>query len=146
MSLLDQVFTQDCRVDRQLDNCGNYDVYTMEMPSCSVIGCPALAVALWGCSLLSLSLTIAWTAAFYLRKLKPLVTKERLWQRRICGFFMLLAMLTAILFAVGIAGGPSSVLAMAVLCPLLPLAAWMMALGVTFLPKNDKEARVLIGL
>ena len=37
----------------------------MQMPPCADIGCPTLATGLWFFALLSLGLTIAWTAVFY---------------------------------------------------------------------------------
>lgn len=127
-----------CHVSRELDNCGRYDIYSMQMMACSDIGCSSVAFGLWFVALMSLGLTIVWTAVFYARTLVKRLeqSRQQLWQRRICGFMTSLLLLILITYIVGIEGGTSSVLAMALLCPLLLLCAWVLALDVTFLPEK----------
>lgn len=135
-----QVASPDCQVETDLDNCGKFDVYTMQMPPCADIGCPTLATGLWFFALLSLVLTIAWTAAFYTRTLLKRLVLQQQWRMRAFVFMTVLGILTIIIYMVGFVGGSSSVLAMAFLNPLLLLAAWSLALGVTFTPGVEKEA------
>ncbi|CAK9096922.1 unnamed protein product, partial [Durusdinium trenchii] len=133
-----QVPMPGCHVSRELDNCGRYDIYSMQMMACSDIGCSSVAFGLWFVALMSLGLTIVWTAVFYARTLVKRLeqSRQQLWQRRICGFMTSLLLLILITYIVGIEGGTSSVLAMALLCPLLLLCAWVLALDVTFLPEK----------
>lgn len=135
----------DCQVQSELDNCGKYDIYMMQTPPCSEIGCPTLATGLWFFALLSLGLTIAWTAAFYTRTLLKRLVLQQQWRMRSFIFMTVLGVLMITIYTVGLLGGTSSVLAMAFLNPLLLLAAWILALGVTFAPGAEKEAVVTKG-
>ncbi|CAE7305217.1 Tspear, partial [Symbiodinium necroappetens] len=133
----------NCPFKTELDNCGKFDIYTMETPRCTDIGCFPLATGLWFFSLLSLGLTIAWTAAFYTRAMQNrLVLQKQLWRWRACVFMTALGILMFIIYMIGFVGGSISVLAQAVLNPLLVLAAWVMALAVVFTPGAAKEANV----
>ena len=135
----------DCQVESELENCGKFDIYTMQMPACNEIGCPTLATGLWFFALLSLGLTIAWawTAAFYTRTMQNrLVLQQQQWRVRGMVFMTVLGILMLIIFSIGWMGGTSSVLIEAILNPLLPLAAWLLALAITFAPGAEEEAIV----
>ena len=93
-----QAAGSDCPFKMELDNCGKFDIYTMETPRCVDIGCSTLATGLWFFSLLSLGLTIAWTAAFYTRAMKNrLVLQKQLWRWRACAFMTTLGILMFII-------------------------------------------------
>ena len=64
-----EVYNSNCHVVDQLDNCGRYDIYTMQHQSCAAVGCAALSNFLWVSALVSFGLTIAWTSAFYTQSL-----------------------------------------------------------------------------
>lgn len=104
-----------------------------------------MATGLWFFALLSLGLTIAWTAAFYTRTLLKRLVLQQQWRMRSFIFMTVLGVLMITIYTVGLLGGTSSVLAMAFLNPLLLLAAWILALGVTFAPGAEKEAVVTKG-
>lgn len=127
----------------QLDNCGGYDVYKVEHPACAAVGCTVLGNFLWVSALLSFGATVGWTAIFYVRQLRA--RQEHQWRRYRTGFRILFLFLCALVLTcvvLGAAGGVSSVLAMVMLVPLVPICAWVLAGGIAFLPSKGKEAPV----
>ncbi|CAE7367414.1 TSPEAR [Symbiodinium sp. CCMP2456] len=132
-----------CMVPKELDNCGDFDVYKMQQLACGAIGCKALSHILWIAALMSFGATVAWNAGFYARSLHRLQREEA---RRLCirfkALFAFLAVLLVTTTLVGFAGGSGAVLAMALLCPLLPVCAWVLAAWLASLPTKGKEAIV----
>ena len=127
---------------KELDNCANFDVYKMEPLACGAIGCKALSHILWIAAVMSFGATIAWNAGFYASSLRRLQPDEG--QRQRISFKALFAFLASLLVTttlVGFAGGSAAVLAMALLCPLLPVCAWVLAAWLASLPAKGKEAR-----
>ncbi|CAE7521638.1 Tspear [Symbiodinium sp. KB8] len=132
-----------CIVPQELDNCADFDVYKMEPLACGAIGCKALSHILWIAAVMSFGATIAWNARFYASSLRRLQPDEG--QRLRISFYSLFAFLASLLVTttlVGFAGGSAAVLAMALLCPLLPVCAWVLAAWLASLPAKGKEAIV----
>jgi len=96
---------------------------------------------LWVAALISFSATVGWTAGFYALRLKVQQQGEspRL-HNRFLALFTFLAFLLVTTIFLGFAGGSGAVLAMALLCPLLPVSAWALAAGLVFLPLQGQEA------
>ncbi|CAE7461699.1 Tspear, partial [Symbiodinium necroappetens] len=132
-----------CVVPNELDNCADFDVYKMEPLACGAIGCKALSHILWIAALVSFGATIAWNAGFYASSLRKRQPDK--WQRLWISFTALFAFLASLLVTttlVGFAGGSAAVLAMALLCPLLPVCAWVLAAWLASLPEKGEEAIV----
>ncbi|CAE7941654.1 TSPEAR [Symbiodinium necroappetens] len=132
-----------CVVPQELDNCADFDVYKMEPLACGAIGCKALSHILWIAAVMSFGATIAWNTRFYASSLRRLQPDEG--QRLRISFKALFAFLASLLVTttlVGFAGGSAAVLAMAFLCPLLPVCAWVLAAWLASLPAKGKEAIV----
>lgn len=136
-----QVPNPKCHVDYQLDNCENHDIYMMEMPGCAAVGCKALSNFM---ALLLLFATVGWTAVFFyrhLRKHRQQCEAAGLRPRFIALFVCLLGLLMATL-SIGVIGGPSSVLAVALLCSTLPISSWSLATWIASLPAQGEEVIV----
>ena len=126
----------------ELDNCGDYDVYTLERPACGAIGCAALSHVLWVSALISFGATVGWTAVFYARCLQERQAQQRaLWHKHFMALFACLGFLLLTAVVVGFAGGSGAVLVMAFLCPLLPVCLWVLAAWLAFLPATGEEAK-----
>ncbi|CAE7822054.1 Tspear [Symbiodinium sp. CCMP2592] len=139
-----QVPNPKCHVDYQLDNCENYDIYMMEMPRCADVGCKALGNFMWVGALLSFFATVGWTALFFcrhLRKHRQQREAASLRPRFIALFVCLLGVLVATL-SIGVIGGPTSVLAVALLCSTLPICSWSFAAWIASLPAEGEEVIV----
>ena len=131
-----------CVVPKELDNCADFDVYKIVPLACGAIGCQALSHILWIAALVSFGATIAWNAGFYASSLRKRQPDE--WQRLWISFTALFAFLASLLVTttlVGFAGGSAAVLAMALLCPLLPVCAWVMAAWLAALKAKGSKAR-----
>ncbi|CAE7800789.1 TSPEAR [Symbiodinium sp. CCMP2592] len=129
-----------CFVSKELDNCGDFDAYRMEQLACGAIGCKALSHILWVAALISFGATVGWNAGFYALRLRLQVHQPSRLQNRFVAFFAFLAVLLVTTIFVGFAGDSGAVLAMALLCPLLPVTAWALAAGFVFLPLQGQEA------
>ncbi|CAE7201287.1 TSPEAR, partial [Symbiodinium sp. KB8] len=132
-----------CVVPKELDNCADFDVYKIVPLACGAIGCQALSHILWIAALVSFGATIAWNAGFYASSLRKRQPDE--WQRLWISFTALFAFLASLLVTttlVGFAGGSAAVLAMALLCPLLPVCAWVMAAWLAALKAKGSKAIV----
>ncbi|CAE7381548.1 TSPEAR, partial [Symbiodinium necroappetens] len=131
-----------CVVPKELDNCADFDVYKIVPLACGAIGCQALSHILWIAALVSFGATIAWNAGFYASSLRKLQPDK--WQRLWISFTALFAFLASLLVTttfVGFAGGSAAVLAMALLCPLLPVCAWVMAAWLASLKAKVKGSK-----
>ncbi|CAE7935641.1 Tspear [Symbiodinium necroappetens] len=136
-----EVLTDNCQVFSPLDNCKHYDVYRKEEPACEAIGCAALSYFLWMSALICFGATVGWTIVFYARCLwqrQP----QKAWhlQQRFVVFFIFLGCLILAALLSGLMAGNAAVLAMACLCPLMPISAWALVQGIAFLPVTGEEA------
>lgn len=125
-----QASDSTCMVLDNIDNCDRYDVYRKAQPRCTEVGCAMLAEILWSTSLLSLWATVGVTIGFHTFRMAKIMEQRRNSCRR-WSAAIYFAVLFAFLLAVGfLVEGPVAVLVMTVVCPVLPLHLWIMAIRI----------------
>ena len=140
----------------ELDNCGVYvsgysdrvsfDVFRKRSATaCARFGCQQVAIALWTCAVISLTLTIGWTALFHVGKLRralgALNAGFRVGVRMV---FLSVALILAMVLLIGFQGTGTSTVAFSITVPLMLLATWLFHAAVVAYSRYSDRADLIM--